>query len=297
MGSTAVGAGERTAKPAVGLTEVGAGERTAKPAVGSAAADAREATGASLAGSDLGARASDPDIGRGDARHIPNARRGAARPVIAVARDEAFCFYYPENLELLAEAGAEIEFFSPLRGQQPAADAAGVYLGGGYPELHAAQLAENVGLWRALARLKLRDAPIYAECGGFMVLTEALIDGEGRRWPMAGLIPGVARMTGKLAALGYRHATAARANLLTESGDVLRGHEFRYSTWERDEQIGGNEAAWQLRGTRAQAPGDSGGFVSGNLLASYLHIHFGQRAALAHRFVARLAAHRRLFQP
>ena len=219
------------------------------------------------------------------------------RPIIAVARDDAFCFYYPENLELLAEAGAEIEFFSPLRGQQPAANAAGVYLGGGYPELHAAQLAANVGLWRALENLRRRDAPIYAECGGFMVLTEALVDGEGHRWPMAGLIPGVARMTDKLAALGYRHATAARSNLLTDGGDVLRGHEFRYSTWERNEPICGDEVAWQVRGTRADAPGDSGGFVSGNLLASYLHIHFGQRAALAHRFVARLAAHRRLFQP
>ena len=213
------------------------------------------------------------------------------RPVIAVARDDAFCFYYPENLELLTEAGADIEFFSPLQGQQPAANAAGVYLGGGYPELHAAELASNVGLWQALKALRLRDAPIYAECGGFMVLTEALIDGEGRRWPMAGLIPGVARMTGKLAALGYRHATAARSNLLTDGGDVLRGHEFRYSTWECNEPICGDQVAWQVRGTRTDAPGDSGGFVRGNLLASYLHIHFGQRAGLADRFVARLAAH------
>lgn len=215
---------------------------------------------------------------------------GAERPIIAVARDDAFCFYYPENLELLMEAGADIEFFSPLQGEQPGTNAAGVYLGGGYPELHAAELASNTGLWQALKDLRLRDAPIYAECGGFMVLTEVLIDGEGRRWPMAGLIPGVARMTGKLAALGYRHATASRSNLLTDGGDVLRGHEFRYSTWERDAPIGGSEVAWQVRGTRTQAPSDSGGFVRGNLLASYLHIHFGQRAGLADRFVARLAA-------
>jgi cobyrinic acid a,c-diamide synthase len=217
---------------------------------------------------------------------------GIARPVIAVARDDAFCFYYPENLELLMEAGADIEFFSPLQGEQPAAKAAGVYLGGGYPELHAAELAANVGLWQALKNLRLRDAPIYAECGGFMVLTEALIDGEGRRWPMAGLIPGVTRMTDKLAALGYRHATATRSNLLTEGGDVLRGHEFRYSTWECNEPISGDDVAWQVRETRAQARGDSGGFVNGNLLASYLHIHFGQRPDLAPRFVARLVAHR-----
>jgi cobyrinic acid a,c-diamide synthase len=231
----------------------------------------------------------------GDLPEIPRtaARRESSiqRPVIAVARDDAFCFYYPENLELLMEAGADIEFFSPLHGEQPAAGAAGVYLGGGYPELHAAELAANVGLWRALKNLRLRDAPFYAECGGFMVLTEALIDGEGRRWPMAGLIPGVTRMTDKLAALGYRHATAACSNLLTERGDILRGHEFRYSTWECNGPIGGNDVAWHVRGTRTQAPHDSGGFVSGNLLASYLHIHFGQRADLAHRFIARLVAH------
>ena len=230
----------------------------------------------------------------GDLPETPRAERvthresGTDRPVIAVARDDAFCFYYPENLELLMEAGADIEFFSPLQGEQPAPNAAGVYLGGGYPELHTAKLSANVGLWRALKALTLRDAPIYAECGGFMVLTETLIDGEGRRWPMAGLIPGVTRMTDKLAALGYRHATAARANLLAEGGDILRGHEFRYSTWECSQPIGSHDAAWQVQGTRASAPGDSAGFVSGNLLASYLHIHFGQRAGIADRFVSRL---------
>jgi cobyrinic acid a,c-diamide synthase len=212
----------------------------------------------------------------------------ARRPIIAVARDDAFCFYYPENLELLTEAGAAIEFFSPLKGERPGPNAAGVYLGGGYPELHAAELASNVGLWHALKDLRARDAPIYAECGGFMVLTQALIDCEGRRWPMAGLIPGVTRMTDKLAALGYRHAAALRPNLLTDGGDELRGHEFRYSTWVRDEPIADDGTAWQVRGARAEAPPDSGGFVSGNLLASYLHIHFAQRAGIAYRFVEKL---------
>jgi cobyrinic acid a,c-diamide synthase len=215
--------------------------------------------------------------------------RSARRPVLAVARDDAFCFYYPENLELLTAAGAAVEFFSPLKGEQPGANAAGVYLGGGYPELHASELASNVGLWHALKELRIRDAPIYAECGGFMVLTQGLIDCEGRRWPMAGLIPGVARMTDKLAALGYRHAAALHSNLLTAGGDELRGHEFRYSTWVCDEPIAGDDRAWQVRGTRTEAPADSGGFVSGNLLASYLHIHFAQRADIASRFVEKLA--------
>ena len=215
-------------------------------------------------------------------------KQDAHRPIIAVARDAAFCFYYPENLELLAEAGAAIEFFSPLLGEAPCPDAAGIYLGGGYPELHGEVLAANDGLWRALKELRARDAPIYAECGGFMVLTEGLIDRDGRRWPMAGLIPGVARMTDKLAALGYRHAVALRPNLLTDAGDALRGHEFRYSTWVRDEPIAGEGIAWQLKGARTDAP-DSGGFADGNLLASYLHIHFGQRADIARQFVNKLS--------
>jgi len=210
------------------------------------------------------------------------------RPVIAVARDAAFCFYYPENLELLSEAGAAIEFFSPLLGERPGPKAAGVYLGGGYPELHGAKLAANVGLWQALQELYARDAPIYAECGGFMVLTQGLIDREGDRRSMAGLIPGVVRMTDKLAALGYRHAAAPNENLLADRGEQLRGHEFRYSTWICEEPIADRDIAWQVRGARSAAPAESGGFARGNLLASYIHIHFGQRSGIASRFVDKL---------
>jgi len=219
---------------------------------------------------------------------LPSPHRSAPRPIIAVARDEAFCFYYPENLELLTEEGATVEYFSPLRGERPGANAAGVYLGGGYPELHGPALASNTGLWSALKDLHAADVPIYAECGGFMVLTEALTDSEGHRWPMAGLLPGFARMSGKLAALGYRHATALRPNLLAETGDSLRGHEFRYSSWVRDADTTDDTTAWQVRGTRADTPTDIVGYVRGNLLASYLHVHFGQRSELATRFVGRL---------
>jgi cobyrinic acid a,c-diamide synthase len=121
-----------------------------------------------------------------------------------------------------------------------------------------------------------------------MVLTQGLVDREGRHWPMAGLIPGVTHMTVKLAALGYRHATAPRSNLLIDAGEVLRGHEFRYSTWIREAPPALNEAAWRVRGTRVEALADSAGFASGNLLASYLHVHFGQRTSIASRFVDRL---------
>jgi cobyrinic acid a,c-diamide synthase len=215
--------------------------------------------------------------------------RRTQRPVVAVARDEAFCFYYPENLELLAEAGCNIEFFKPVHGERPTPAAVAVYLGGGYPELHGAALASNMGLWEALRDLHARDAPIYAECGGFMALMQELIDGSAERWPMAALIPGAARMSGKLAALGYRYATALRPNLLADGGQTLRGHEFRYSTWECETPLG-SAAAWTVRGIHDTAVPYPAGYVSGNLLASYLHVHFGQSPDIAKRFVDRLRA-------
>jgi len=215
--------------------------------------------------------------------------RSGSRPVLAVARDAAFCFYYPENLELLERAGAAIEFFSPLAGERPSARAAGVYVGGGYPELHGPALAANDGLWRSLHELHARNAPIYAECGGFMVLMQALADRDGHRWPMAGLLPGVAQMSNKLAALGYRHATALRSNLLADAGETLRGHEFHYSNWICEEALDETASAWRVRGSRGATTTQVTGYSRGNLLASYLHIHFGQDPAIAERFVRQLS--------
>jgi cobyrinic acid a,c-diamide synthase len=224
-----------------------------------------------------------------DARASPPARRRAPLPVLAVARDAAFCFYYPENLELLVDAGAEIEFFSPIQGEYPSARASGVYLGGGYPELHGRALASNTALWRALEDLRSAGAPIYAECGGFMALTQRLIDLDGNEWPMAGLIPGIVRMSDKLMALGYRTATALRANPIADAGQTLRGHEFRYSSWEIDEREANPVAAWRVRGTRSSTE-QLQGYTDNNVLASYLHIHFGQQTEIAAAFVRRLTA-------
>jgi len=245
-------------------------------------------SGTAATGSPARGPSGPPITGGADQIVVANARRSAPRPVLAVARDEAFCFYYPENLELLIEEGAAVEFFSPLRDERPSTTAAGVYLGGGYPELHGPALASNTELWRALREMHAADLPIYAECGGFMVLTEGLTDADGHTWAMGGLLPGFARMSGKLAALGYRHATALRANLLAEPGESLRGHEFRYSSWVRDTTVADETAAWEVKGTRGEVPNDGVGYARGNLLASYLHVHFGQRRNLAERFVRRL---------
>ena len=123
---------------------------------------------------------------------------------LGLARDRAFCFYYPENLELLARFGAELVPFSPLKDRELPENLHGIYLGGGYPELFAAQLAANEGLKRELAAQAAAGLPIYAECGGLMYLSQEIKDLEGRTHAMVGLLPLKVRMLKKLRALGYR---------------------------------------------------------------------------------------------
>ena len=148
---------------------------------------------------------------------------------IAVARDNAFCFYYQDNLELLEQHGAEIISFSPLTDGDLPQDVDGLYLGGGYPELFAGKLAENNGL-RGQIRRKSRDGmPIYGECGGFMYLCQELIDKNGMNYPMTGCFPFTTRMFSKLRALGYREINLTRDTVIGRRDLTIRGHEFHYS--------------------------------------------------------------------
>ncbi|HXV19959.1 MAG TPA: cobyrinate a,c-diamide synthase [Desulfuromonadales bacterium] len=195
---------------------------------------------------------------------------------IAVARDEAFCFCYPENLELLEAAGAEIVPFSPLHDQALPAGTDGLYLPGGYPELHAGRLAQNVGLLREIREAAVAGLPVYAECGGFMLLAES-IDGRS----MAGVFPARVRMLTKRKALGYRQVTFARDTILGPAGTVARGHEFHYSETEMPVEV--------ARCYRLFRPGgeDLGpeGYRVHNVLGSYVHLHFGSNPGLAAAFV------------
>jgi len=207
------------------------------------------------------------------------------QPILAVARDEAFSFYYPDNLDLLTAAGAHIKFFSPLAEDDLPANAAGIYLGGGFPEMYAQRLSQNQQLWQSIRNAHAASLPIYAECGGFMVLTHALIDLGGSRWPFAAIVPGETHMQPKLAALGYRVATATRDNLLVEAGHTVRGHEFHYSQWIADSADIANGNAWYIRRRADDNESQPAGYIDGNLLASYLHVHLGQNPNLARRFV------------
>ena len=151
-------------------------------------------------------------------------------PLVAVARDAAFCFYYEEALELLEELGARLAFFSPLEdgGLPPGADA--LWLGGGYPELHARALAENAPMRRAVAAAVRGGMPTVAECGGFLYLHRTLRDAERGEWPMAGVLDAEAFPAGRLGRFGYASLTARRENLLCGAGETLPAHEFHY--WE-----------------------------------------------------------------
>lgn len=149
------------------------------------------------------------------------------RPVIAVARDEAFCFYYAENIELLQRFGAEIVYFSPLHDKGLPKNCHGILLGGGYPELYARHLSENRGMHLAIKQLAAKKAPMVAECGGFLYLHETLCDEKGDKYHMAGVIPGECYYAGKSIRFGYIEVQGKQGYFLS-GGSRIKGHEFHY---------------------------------------------------------------------
>jgi cobyrinic acid a,c-diamide synthase len=206
---------------------------------------------------------------------------------IGVAHDAAFHFYYADNLRRLEEAGAELVRFSPIHDARlPAVD--GVYLGGGYPELHATALAANVEMRASLKAFAKRGGPIYAECGGLMYLTTAIETISGQRHQMVGLLPGVAVMHGKLRALGYVETETQARTILGPAGTRFRGHQFRYSelTWHAaDTPIA---LAYSLRRRRDEQVSREG-YSVGNVLASYVHAHWASNPRVATELVASCA--------
>jgi cobyrinic acid a,c-diamide synthase len=193
---------------------------------------------------------------------------------VAVARDAAFCFYYPDNLELLQAGGAEIVPFSPLQDAHLPPDVGLVYLGGGYPEVHAERLAANRAMCESLRRHHREGGAIYAECGGLLYCCQELVDGDGRAWPMLDLLPARARMQPRLAALGYVTWRACGDTLLGPVGTELRGHVYHYS---RLEPLGELRPLALLERPGQEPRPD--GFVAGRLLAGYAHLHLASNPA------------------
>ena len=193
---------------------------------------------------------------------------------IGIARDAAFCFYYHDNLELLRTLGAELIDFSPIADRTLPPGLDGIYLGGGYPELHAEALSANESMRAAIVEFAANDAPVYAECGGFMYLTRAIVDAEGRSWPMGGIFPTSARMQKRLAKLGYIEVENCEAEGWLAPGECARGHEFRYSIIDpMPETI--------CRVYREPAEG----YRVRSVLGSYVHLHFLSCPSFAEKFV------------
>ena len=196
---------------------------------------------------------------------------------IGVARDAAFCFYYEDNFDLLRAAGADLVFFSPLEDNELPPGLQGLYLGGGYPELHARQLSANRAMHNQISTFAKSGQPIYAECGGFMYLCRAIIDLEEAEFPMIGLYPFRTRMQPRLRSLGYRQPVVVRDCLMGPVGTVLHGHEFHYSAIE--------EGHPQVASVFRLADGRPEGYSHNNTLAGYTHLHWGRTPEVASYFV------------
>ncbi|CDZ82802.1 TPA: cobyrinate a,c-diamide synthase [Citrobacter koseri] len=209
----------------------------------------------------------------------PQAGKGLT---VAIADDEAFNFYYPDNIKLLERTGVTMTRFSPLH-DSTLPECQMIWLGGGYPELHAAALAANTPMLVQMRAAHQRGVAIYAECGGLMYLGSTLEDASGEIHRMVDVIPGHSKMGKRLTRFGYCEAQAREQTLLAAAGEVLRGHEFHYSDFLPE-----NPAVMACRKVRDGKTLQewSGGWQVGNTFASYLHVHFAQRPAMLNHWLA-----------
>ena len=187
---------------------------------------------------------------------------------VAVARDDAFAFCYPYVLDAWRRAGCELRFFSPLADEPPAEDADAVYLPGGYPELHAARLAAAGRFKSGLARCSGRGAVVYGECGGYMVLGERLVDGDGVSHRMAGLLPVETSFESPRLSLGYREVALAGDSVFGRKGDRFRGHEFHFASVLTRARA---PALFRTFNAEMEPLGDAGLRV-GSVMGSFVHL-------------------------
>ena len=205
---------------------------------------------------------------------------------IGVAKDAAFNFYYGAGLKALEELGAQIIFFSPLNDEHLPENICGLIIGGGFPEMFAAQLEKNKNLRAEIFRAAEAGLPIFAECGGFMYLMRELVDFDGKIFQMCGVLDGRATMTRKLQTVGYVEAEILRDCLIGRAGEKIRAHEFHFSTAETaDEKI------FKCRRLRTGAEYFAGALKK-NLVASYLHMHFAGSTSAAKNFIQACSAFR-----
>ena len=202
-----------------------------------------------------------------------------ARTTIAVAQDMAFNFYYQDSLDLLTAWGAELVPFSPLEDTRLPTRTKGIYLGGGFPELFAAQLSENTPMHEAIRDAVAKGMPVYAECGGLMYLGKSLSDLDEITHSMVGVIPAESAMSQTRLTLGYREVESCSDSPVLHKGQRVRGHEFHWSTLANPPVP--EESVYKV----VDQDNRPDGFRRGNVWASYVHIHLGSQPGLAARFV------------
>ena len=205
---------------------------------------------------------------------------------IGIAQDEAFHFYYPDNLEALSRLGVEWASFSPLADARLPDDLDGLYFGGGYPEVHAERLAANAGMIDEIRRFVAGGGVVYAECGGLMYLGRSLATTDGAAHAMAGVLPIRTAMLPRLKTLGYAEVCWTADSLWGRAGQTARGHEFHYSEIVEGHQwCDGWQPAFAVR--RRGEPPAMAGFCKENVLAGYVHLHWASRPDAIRHFVSR----------
>ena len=215
----------------------------------------------------------------------PGAAAPAAGIRLAVARDNAFHFYYQDLFDALTARGCEIVFFSPLSDEKLPEHTDALYIGGGYPEVFAASLSANRTMLKSIRDLAETGRPLYAECGGLIYLSRGITTLDGKDYPLLGLLPSHTRMLPEKKFLGYVEVKIKDACLWGASGDILKGHEFHYSELISD-PVGedGWQSIYELNRRRSGAVADEG-FQRGQILASYVHLHLAGRPRALDHFI------------
>nr|WP_039807532.1 cobyrinate a,c-diamide synthase [Jeotgalibacillus malaysiensis] len=198
---------------------------------------------------------------------------------VAVAYDQAFNFYYQENLELIEAFGAEVIYFSPLKGEMLPPEADGLYLGGGFPEQFLKELAEGIEVKQSIKDAVEKGLPVLAECGGLMYLSESIMNVEGETYPMTGVLPGKTEMQLNIAAIGYREITGAKGNQIVKEETQIHGHEFHYSTFTPDQELPSAYHVDSIFGSGEE------GYLYKNVVAGYTHIHFASNPQVLENFL------------
>ena len=206
-------------------------------------------------------------------------KQGEETFCLTAAMDEAFCFYYQENLELLRELGARIVPFSPLRDEKLPEQTDGILLGGGYPELYAAELGENRSMREFIRRAAEEGMPILGECGGYLYLLEELEGEDGNMYPMAGVFSGSGKREERLRHFGYVTVQTGADSSYLKKGQQIRGHEFHYWHCQKDETEGAMEAKKPLGGKKWPAMR-----IKHQVTAGFPHLYYPSLPEFAERF-------------